>query len=231
MKRILYIISLGIILAFASCHPKEKDAKHLWHDIPAINDQGMVNVLIEIPAGSDKKYEVNKITGQTEWEVLENGEYRIIHYLAYPANYGMIPQTYLPKSEGGDGDPLDVIVLGPAYERSSIVPCKIIGILLLKDHGETDDKLIAVSANSIFAEIDNLDDLECIYPGIKTILATWFTNYKGKNKLQSDGYADKQEAQEILKLAINAYKKELDELVSNHNVENFESDTDSMDRL
>ena len=208
MKRKLYFISIGIILTLAACQPKEKDAKHLWHDIPAINDQGMVNAVIEIPTGSNKKYEVNKTSGQAEWEILENGENRIIKYLSYPVNYGMIPHTYLPESEGGDGDPLDIIVLGPAYERGSIVPSKIIGVLLLKDHGENDDKLIAVSESSTFTQIDNLEELEINYPGIKTILSVWFINYKGKNKMHSDGWAEKEEAEEILELAMEAYDLE-----------------------
>ena len=44
---------------------------------------------------------------------------REVKYLGYPGNYGMIPRTLLPKELGGDGDPLDVIVLGPAVERGS----------------------------------------------------------------------------------------------------------------
>ncbi|MDA3910028.1 MAG: inorganic diphosphatase [Bacteroidales bacterium] len=209
MKNALITLGFSIIIALTACQSENEASAHLWHDFPAINENGLVNAVIEIPAGSDKKYEVNKISGQAEWEVLKNGEYRIIHYLAYPANYGMIPQTYLPESEGGDGDPLDIIILGPAYERGSVVPCKLIGVLLLKDHGETDDKLIAVSNTSAFAHINNLDELERQYPGIKTILSTWFTNYKGKNKMHSDGWAEKEEAQEILNEAITAYKKEI----------------------
>lgn len=207
MKSILYLISLGTILTFASCHPKEKDVKHFWHDNPAINDQGMVNVLIEIPAGSDKKYELNKTSGQVEWEVLENGEYRRIKYLAYPANYGMIPQTYQPESEGGDGDPLDVIVLGPAYDRGSIVPCKIIGVLLLSDEGEIDDKLIAVSNTSVFTDISDLTELNTEFPGISDIIYIWFTNYKGQGKLKSKGWGSSDSANEILELAMKSYQK------------------------
>ena len=55
-----------------------------------------------------------------------NNKPRIINYLGYPANYGMIPKTLLKKENGGDGDPLDVIVLGPPESKGSIVKCKII---------------------------------------------------------------------------------------------------------
>ena len=34
-----------------------------------------------------------------------------------PFNYGFIPQTVLPSENGGDGDALDVIVLGPRAQK------------------------------------------------------------------------------------------------------------------
>ena len=42
---------------------------------------------------------------------------RIVNYLGYPGNYGMIPRAFLPKNLGGDGDPLDVLLLGPSIKR------------------------------------------------------------------------------------------------------------------
>lgn len=205
MRKYIFFLLSTAFISLLACQPEAKNPKHLWHDIPAITEDGFVNAVIEIPAGSDKKYEVNKTNGRLEWEVLDNGEKRQIKYLAYPANYGMVPQTYLPKHAGGDGDPLDIIVLGPAYDRGSIIQCKLIGVLFLKDHGENDDKLIAVPHNSIFSQINNLDELEATYPGIKTILLTWFTNYKGKNKMQSDGWGNADASTEILKLSMEAY--------------------------
>ena len=41
----------------------------------------------------------------------KNGKPRIINYIGYPVNYGFIPKTLLPTSEGGDGDQLDILVL------------------------------------------------------------------------------------------------------------------------
>ena len=43
----------------------------------------------------------------------------------------------MPKEDGGDGDPLDVIVLGPTIPRGTVV-AKLIGILRLLDNGEQD---------------------------------------------------------------------------------------------
>jgi len=55
---------------------------------------------------------VKKPDGIMKW-AFEDGKPRVIKYLAYPGNYGMIPRTLLPKELGGDGDPLDIIMLGP----------------------------------------------------------------------------------------------------------------------
>ena len=57
------------------------------------------------------------------WE-FKDGKPRIVKYLGYPGNYGMVPKTLLPENLGGDGDPLDVIVLGPQVERGSVIKCK-----------------------------------------------------------------------------------------------------------
>ena len=74
--------------------------------------------MIEIPTGTTAKWEVVKPSGELRWE-FDQGRPRVVRYLGYPGNYGMIPRTLLPKEEGGDGDPLDVVVLGPAVPRGS----------------------------------------------------------------------------------------------------------------
>jgi inorganic pyrophosphatase len=85
-----------------------------------INPDGTVNVVGEIPSGTTAKWEVAKPSGELRWE-LEDGEPRVVGYLGYPGNYGMLPRTLQSKATGGDGDPLDVIVLGPAVARGTVV--------------------------------------------------------------------------------------------------------------
>jgi inorganic pyrophosphatase len=91
----------------------------------AIDRLGNINVVIEIPTGTTAKWEVEKSTGHLKWEFVD-GVPREVSYLGYPGNYGMIPRTLLPKELGGDGDPLDVIVLGPAVKRGTVLKTKII---------------------------------------------------------------------------------------------------------
>ena len=105
-----------------------------------------VNVVIEIPKNTSEKWEVSKLDGSLEHEFFM-GAPRIINYLPYPINYGMIPRTVLPLQLGGDGDPVDVIVLGDALPRREVVEAKVLGLIKMKDMGEVDDKVITVYKN------------------------------------------------------------------------------------
>jgi len=191
-------------LAFSVLSCKEPEAKN--HSKQVDTDILWVKMLVEIPAGTIKKYELNKTSGQLEMDSVD-GKPRLIEYLGYPANYGMIPKTILPKNKGGDGDPLDIITIGPPAERGSIIQCKVIGILALKDRGEQDDKLIAISKGSSMIGINSVKELQKNYPGITEIIETWFTNYKGKGKMVSSGYKDKKAAQEIYSIAKQSFEE------------------------
>ncbi|MBN2789945.1 MAG: inorganic diphosphatase [Candidatus Delongbacteria bacterium] len=160
-----------------------------------------VNAIIEIPAGTIGKWEVDKSDGKLKWE-FKKGKPRKVKYLGYPANYGMIPGTLLSKEKGGDGDPLDVIILGPAIERGKVLRVKIIGVMYLLDGGEKDDKLIAVIKDSHFSQINDISELNNNFTGILDIIELWFTNYKGPGELKSEGFGNKDKAMSVIKSAI-----------------------------
>jgi inorganic pyrophosphatase len=167
-------------------------------------EDGDINVVVEIPTGSVQKWEVAKPSGEMKWQLVDDKP-RKVKYLGYPGNYGMIPRTLLPKELGGDGDPLDVIVLGPAVERGSVIKCKIIGVLELLDRGEQDDKLIAVLEDTPFYSVNNMAELDANFNGVSEIVKLWFANYKGPGKMIPQGYADEIKAREILNAAIEAF--------------------------
>ncbi len=178
---------------------------NLLTDFPPIFKDGDINVVVEIPAGTTEKWEVEKENGTLQINHID-GKPRIINYLGYPGNYGMIPQTLLPKELGGDGDPLDVIVLGSPVKRGSVVKCKLIGVLYLLDRGEQDDKLIAVMENTPLYHVNTLSELNENYIGITQIIQLWFSNYKGSGKMQAKGFGEKDKAKDILMTSIEAYK-------------------------
>lgn len=184
---------------------KKGDTLNLLTDIAPLLEDGDINAVIEIPAGTLDKWELDKSTGEIRWELIDKKP-RIVKYIGYPGNYGMVPRTLLSKEKGGDGDPLDILVLGPPVERSHILKCKIIGVLYLQDSGEQDDKLIAVSSNSPMYGVNSIDELNNNYKGITEIVQLWFTNYKGPGKIESKGFGNKKIAIGILTEAINEYQ-------------------------
>ena len=182
--------------------------KHLVRDYSPIDPSGNINVVVEIPTGTTEKWEVDKTTGELRWEI-RNGNPRIVNYIGYPGNYGMIPATLLPKNMGGDGDPLDVLVLGSALPRGSIISARAIGVLKLLDRGEQDDKIIAVMADSQWDKVTSMEELEQQFEGVSEIIEIWFSNYKGPGKMESQGFADVAQARNIIRAAIDAYEERL----------------------
>ncbi|MCC6619635.1 MAG: inorganic diphosphatase [Deltaproteobacteria bacterium] len=141
---------------------------HPWHDIdnsPADAD-GDLNVIIEIPKGSKVKYELDKPTGLLRVD-------RILYSsVMYPANYGFITRSYC-----GDGDPLDVLVLGSEpVAPLAIMRARPIGIMRMIDQGAPDDKIVAVHVNDpAFSDYRDIAEL----PGhIAREMRRFFEDYK-----------------------------------------------------
>ncbi len=109
---------------------------HAWHDVsPGPEVPRDFQAVIEIPLGSNVKYELDKQTGLLKVD-------RIIHSAVfYPANYGFIPQTY-----ADDNDPLDVLVLcQEPVQPLALIKARAIGVMTMIDSGASDDKIIAVA--------------------------------------------------------------------------------------
>jgi len=173
-------------------------------DYQPLNDDGTVNVVVEIPTGTTAKWEVVKPSGELRWE-FKDGKPRIVAYLGYPGNYGMLPRTLLSKEEGGDGDPLDVIVLGPAVPRGSVVKARVIGVLKLLDGGERDDKILAVLDGDPLAEARSVEELDEKFPGVSKIVEIWFESYKGPGELVAQGFDDPSAGMKVIEAAIASY--------------------------
>lgn len=221
MRKSILLALAPLLLINASCNqtsPEKKlntskkpfenqrDTLNLSKDFKPRFEDGDVNAIIEIPAGTLDKWELDKSNGKMQRDFVGNKP-RTIEYLGYPGNYGMIPRTMLSKKNGGDGDPLDIIVLGPSVERGSVIKSKVIGVLYLMDQGEQDDKLIAVSADSPLYEINSIVELNEKYKGISEILNLWFVNYKGPGKMESKGFGERNYAIAILKTSIKEYQQ------------------------
>lgn len=171
--------------------------------LKAFNEDGTVRAIVEIPTGTSAKWEVSKDDPKAVYWEYKNDKPRVVNYLGYPGNYGSIPGTDLPKELGGDGDPLDVIVLGQAVPRGEVVDVRVIGVLKMLDGGEQDDKLIAVLAkDSPFAHMESMAQLDAEYPGVSQIIDLWFANYKGPDGgMEGLGFEDASIARTVLEAA------------------------------
>ncbi len=124
---------------------------HPWHDVaPGPGLPRQFTVVIEIPMGSNVKYELDKHSGLLR---LDRILYSAVYY---PANYGFIPQTFAE-----DGDPLDVLVLcQEAVAPLTLVKARAIGLMTMLDAGKKDHKILAVSVDdpqyNVFQEASDL---------------------------------------------------------------------------
>ena len=185
---------------------------NLLDGYPARNDDGTVNIVVECPAGTIVK-----------WEVRPDGVLRVqedrlgigwkglsaVDFLAYPANYGMIPGTLMAREAGGDGEPLDVMVLGGAIERGTVVRARLIGAIALLDDAEQDDKLLAVVDDSPLGDVEDVADLDERYAGMTTIIEAWLTSYKGPGKVTSYGFIGAAAADRLLDAAVSSYREQV----------------------
>lgn len=195
IDKFLYL-SISIFLMFASCK-MEKAVNPL--SLPAFGEKG-VNVVIEIPSGTNHKIEVNKSTGVFENDQL-NGKDRVVDFLPYPGNYGFIPSTMMDKSVGGDGDALDILVIAESMTTGTVLEVIPIAALMMIDGGEIDTKIIAVPVDSTKRVIDatNFEQFLIEYNMAQNIIQDWFLNYKGLGKVEMKGWFDEKYAMEEIK--------------------------------
>jgi len=148
-------------------------------------------VLIEIPAESQVKYEVDKETGQLRVD-------RFLHTSSiYPYNYGFIRNT-----NGKDGDPLDALVI--SSERiypGVLIECHAVGLLEMEDEAGKDTKILAVpdkKIDPVFGVYDSIDDVP---EATRNLIKQFFQNYKSlepKKWVKVHGFKGAGEANKVL---------------------------------
>ena len=101
--------------------------------------QMIFDVVIEIPAGSRNKYEIDHATGEIRVDRM------LFTSTRYPYDYG-----FVKNSLSLDGDPLDALVLldEPTFP-GCVVSCRVVGMYHMQDEAGGDDKLLCVAAGDI----------------------------------------------------------------------------------
>ncbi len=193
----LFVISLCLLACQDQVNKKN-------YELPAIEGDA-INVIIEIPAGTNTKIEYDAKEGTFKADQVDNKD-RVVAFLPYPGNYGFIPSTMMDADKGGDGDALDILVIGESQPTGSVLKAKPIGTLILKDGGELDTKIIAIPVDESERTLkaDNFLTLMLDHDPAKRIIEEWFLNYKGKGQMELIRWEDENYAiQEIKKWSAN----------------------------
>lgn len=196
------LLALGIALFVGSTAVMaEKSIVHPFHAAQAENAPQDVHMAVEIPAGSFTKYEIS-----------EEGLVFVDRFqsmpVVYPANYGSLPRTL-----GGDNDPLDGLVLTrEALHPGVMIKFRPIGYLKMIDGGEADEKIIGVPSSDIDPTYDNIQDIDDL-PAIELQrIEAFFRVYKqlpeGRKKVELNGYGNAEEARKMIQQALDSYKKQ-----------------------
>jgi inorganic pyrophosphatase len=157
------------------------------------------------------KYEVDKTTGYLRVDRPQRTSSQP------PVLYGFVPQTYCaervralcPGATSGDGDPLDICVLSerPISKSEVILNAKVVGGLQVIDHGEADDKIVAVLENDyLYGAIETIEELPNI---LVERLRHYFSTYKmipgEPAALTVEGVYDVQHAVAVVHAAMEDY--------------------------
>ena len=160
-----------------------------------------LNVIIEVPIGGEPiKYEMDKDSGALFVD-------RFLYTpMRYPGNYGFVPHTLC-----GDGDPLDVLVLG--YEPVvplSIVRARAIGVMRMCDDDQQDDKILAVHVDD--PAVSGYTDLSQLQKHTLDEMARFFKDYKalepGRSSTIDETMGGRDEAVRVIREALALYRSQ-----------------------
>ena len=132
-----------------------------------------VYAVIEVPQGGEPvKYEMDKESGAMFVD-------RFLHTaMFYPGNYGFIPHTL-----SGDGDPVDVLVVGQvSVVPGAVIRCRPIGALMMEDEAGPDEKLIAVPVDKLHPFYTGVTSYEQLPQILRDQVAHFFQHYKDLEK-------------------------------------------------
>ena len=163
-------------------------------------ENGTINVVVEIPAGSSHKIEWDRKLGVMK---LDRVEPKIF---AKPTNYGFIPQTL-----DEDGDELDVLLITTnPLTTGLVVEAKIIGVMKFVDDDEVDDKVIAVPSDDRETG-DAINSLEDLSPQLIKQIEHHFSHYKDLKKPGSTvvkEFADIETAKQVIRDSIDRWNNQ-----------------------
>lgn len=154
---------------------------HPWHGLSVgTNPPHTVHAYIELTPFDFVKYEIDKRTGYLFVDRPQRTSSQP------PTLYGFIPRTYCGRRVGelskyvkeGDGDPLDICVISerPINRGEILLNAHVVGGIHMIDHGEADDKIVAVLENDNFW--GDVQDIAELPENLIQRLRHYFSTYK-----------------------------------------------------
>ena len=167
---------------------------------PGDYENGEINVVVEIPTGSNHKIEWDRKNACFMLDRVEPIAF------AKPCNYGFIPQTL-----DEDGDELDVLLITDQPLTTGIyTTAHILGVMKFVDSDEVDDKIIAVPADDR-NNGDRYKTLADLPEQLLKQIEFHFNHYKDLKKPGSTEvkeFADADEAKRIIAAAIKRWSEQ-----------------------
>jgi inorganic pyrophosphatase len=199
MKKVVFLLLLASTTLAVQCNRQGAKSQVDYYSLSSLAGEG-INVVVEIPAGTNHKIEFNAQTGKFENDV-EDGRIRVVDFLPYPGNYGFIPSTLMDLERGGDGDPLDVLLICESVPTGTVIEALPVAALLLKDRGQIDTKIIAVpiDVERRIITAANFEEFLIKYDTAKKIIEDWFLSYEGLGGAEFIGWRDDKYAWEEIR--------------------------------
>ena len=200
-KKITVMLSVVLVLAatlLGGC--SSGNLATTYFEIPTFSSNGHLLMVVEIPAGTNKKLEYSYEKNMFLME-RKDGKERVINFLPYPGNYGFIPSTLMDRARGGDGDALDILLISEHIPTGTVIEVEPIGVIVLSDNGENDTKIIAIPAEESLRVLDvnSVNQFSDDYAPIKELIKLWFLNYKGEGIMKFERWGDPRSAKEIIR--------------------------------
>lgn len=166
---------------------------------PGDYEKGEINVVVEIPTGSNHKIEWDR---EHACFMLDRVEPMIF---AKPCNYGFIPQTL-----DEDGDELDALIITEQPLTTGIwMKARVLGVMKFVDSDEVDDKIICVPADDR-NNGDKYQTLEDLPEQIIKQIEHHFSHYKDLKKPGSTevkGFKDVKTAKKVIADSVARYEE------------------------
>jgi len=149
-----------------------------------VTDAAVVEIFVEIPKGSRNKVEWDPLRGRLR---LDRMLFSAVHY---PGDYGFVLDTF-----GGDGDPLDaLVILSEPTFPGCVITGRVVGAFWMHDDKGRDTKILTVPDSD--PRWSHVRDLGDVPEHLLAEIGHFFSIYKDleQKTVSVEGFGPREEA-------------------------------------